>query len=109
MASTAISPTLRLLDPGLRPPTAGPGAQSTAYGPADKRREQREDTRRGEDRPQVLRGVVGGAGQRHTTQVVYETQTQQRSYTRKDYRDHQGQHGNQEAVLEALAARKAPS
>src|SRR5215204_235690 len=108
MASTAISPTLRLLDPGLRPPTAGPGAQSTAYGPADKRREQREDARAGEERPQVLRGVVREAGQRHTAEVVYETQAQQRSYARKDYRDHQGQHGDQKAVLEARAARKTP-
>src|SRR5215207_10490592 len=117
----AISPTIiqimipmplpsspRLLDPALRPPATGLGAQSTAYGPAGKRREQREDARAGEDRPQVLWGVVGGAGQRHTAEVIYETQAQQRSYARKHYRDHQGQHGDQEAVLEAAAARKTP-
>jgi hypothetical protein len=35
-------------------------------------------------------------------------QTQQRSYARKNYRDHQGQHGDQKAVLEPVAARKTP-
>jgi hypothetical protein len=92
----------------LRAPAAGPGAQCTAYGPAYERDEQGEDARASEDRTQVLRGVVGSAGEGHAAQIIQEAQAQQGPYAREDYGDHKHQHGNQEAVLEPGAARETP-
>src|SRR5918998_2366007 len=105
------SPRPRLCCPGLRPGAAGLGAPEAAEGPADKRHEQREDAGDRQDGAQPLLGdlllrALGQLRQRDAGELVDKARAHDGADDRQqDYHD-QREHRNQDAVLEAGAARE---
>src|SRR5918997_5414409 len=97
----------------LRPAATGPGTPQAADGSADEREEQGEEARDREDRPQpLLRGSLLGAllrplGQGDARELVYKAHSYEPTHYRQHNRDHKGEQGHQNPVLEARAARGA--